>query len=48
MSFFYDEDNHKFYDSIHDWYREIRHLIWPAVIAVGVAIALYTCAKYFY
>ncbi|MEQ9375393.1 MAG: hypothetical protein RIG68_09450 [Imperialibacter sp.] len=48
MGFFYDEDERKSYQSIQDWYSDIRHLLWPAIISASLVSALYACAKYFY
>lgn len=41
--FFYDEGNDKSYESIGDWYEDIKHLILPTIIIVilGVAVLIY-------
>lgn len=41
--FFYDEGTGKPYESLGDWYRDIRHLVWPFIfmLALGMVIFLY-------
>lgn len=46
--FFYDEGNSKPYESIQDWYKEIRHLIIPIVILLVLGIAVYSYVNYFH
>ena len=41
--FFYDEGLGKPYESMNDWYKEIKHLIIPTIVMVilGTAVYLY-------
>jgi hypothetical protein len=41
--FFYDESEDKPYESIQDWYKDIKHLITPTIVMIvlGIAVSLY-------
>ena len=41
QNFFYDEGDNKPYESIQDWYKDIKHLIIPTIILVVLGIAAY-------
>jgi hypothetical protein len=45
--FFYDENEGEAYRSIKDWYRDIKHLVWPFISMVLLAIAIFACVKHF-
>ncbi|MFD2033805.1 hypothetical protein ACFSKL_03330 [Belliella marina] len=50
--FFYDEDKGKPYESIQDWYKDIKHLIVSIPIAIGImvvlGIAVYLYLRFFH
>ncbi|WP_157378343.1 hypothetical protein [Arenibacter latericius] len=46
--FFYDEDDGKPYESIHDWYKEIKHLIIPTIVMVVLGTALFLYFRFFH
>ena len=46
--FFYEEDEGKPYESIHDWYKDIRHLIFPTIVMVVTGIAVFVYFRYFH
>lgn len=47
-NFLYDEDDTEPYESIQDWYKDIRHLIMPTIIMVVLGIATYVYLKNFH
>ncbi len=44
-NFLYDEHKGKPYQSILDWYADIRHLIWPTIIVMVLGTIIYVCSK---
>jgi len=46
--FFYDEDDGKPYKSIHDWYKDIKHLIIPTIVMIVLGAAVYIYFRYFH
>ncbi|MGS2764981.1 hypothetical protein [Sinomicrobium sp. M5D2P9] len=40
-NFFYDETEGVSYHSLKDWYREIRYLVWPAVIIIVLMVTAF-------
>ena len=41
------ENNDKKYESFNDWYKEIKHLVWPFIIMVLIMILSFFLVKYF-
>lgn len=46
--FFYDESEGKPYESIHDWYKEIKYLIIPTIVMVALGIVVYLYFQFFH
>lgn len=40
-NFFYDEDKGIPYESIQDWYKDIKHMIIPTIVTVALGIVFY-------
>ncbi|MEQ8703319.1 MAG: hypothetical protein RIC19_05345 [Phaeodactylibacter sp.] len=46
--FFYDEGNGKPYESISEWYADIRHLIAPGILMIGLGVTAFIYFRYFH
>lgn len=46
--FFYDEGQGKPYESIQDWYKDIKYLIIPTITIVVLGIAVYLYFRFFH
>ena len=44
--FFYDENDEEPYQSLNDWCKEIKHLVYPLIIMVLLGVLLYIYVKY--
>lgn len=47
-NFFYDEDKEERYDTVDDWYKDTKLLVWLSIAIIALLILIFICVKYFY
>ncbi|AXP82676.1 hypothetical protein CJ739_3614 [Mariniflexile rhizosphaerae] len=44
--FFHDKNNEEPYQSLNDWFKEIKHLVYPFIIMVLLGVLFFIYVKY--